>query len=491
MRLLACPLIVVLLVFVSYFSSATGQTGVPRVQTEGVVRGYRGQGKQRAAKQSPRIVNVRPRVQAAQPGVPTVKATVDRKRVPLGDEVTFTLTPASVVLNPRYIVTIYFGDGTSQRVRQTEVVYLYRAAGTYTYSILVESAGPPAQDIPRVTLSAYPTPVATESPVTFTAQLSNSYPNIKYRFVFGDKNQTQWQDAPQTTHAYKAAGGYQAFVDIGAIGGGGVKPLGGSVRQPIEVTSPSLRPLAVTLSATPRSVEVKQPTTFVARVDSSDPNIRYRFDFGDGSGSTGWQVSPQTTHIYYVRGIYPARVDVQVINSRAGPQTTSSNPLPIEVKLPAPQTPPSGPKVSPPIASPTPTPAPPASGTPSTTPSTTPGTTTSTGGGGTSLSPTPSPSGTQTPTPPANGRGLLDNWWKYLLPLALILLVGYQGWKYFFAPRPTLVPNVDPGESHLGSEGGPLAINFQMELNPNVTDGEVTVNTDGGSLIKSERKSDA
>ena len=107
------------------------------------------------------------------------------------------------------------------------------------------------------------------------------------------------------------------------------------------------------------------------------------------------------------------------------------------------------------------------------------------------MSTTPSPSGTQTPTPPANGRGLLDNWWAYLLPLALILLVGYQGWKYFFAPRPTLVPNVDPGESHLGPEGGPLAMNFQMELNPNVNDGQVMVNTDGGSLIKSERKSDA
>ena len=75
--------------------------------------------------------------------------------------------------------------------------------------------------------------------------------------------------------------------------------------------------------------------------------------------------------------------------------------------------------------------------------------------------------------------------------MLLILLAGYQGWKYLNAPRPTLVPNADPGISQLGSEGGPLAINFQMELNPNVTDSQVTVNTDGGSLIKSERKSDA
>ncbi|HEY5074143.1 MAG TPA: hypothetical protein VII34_05550, partial [Pyrinomonadaceae bacterium] len=101
------------------------------------------------------------------------------------------------------------------------------------------------------------------------------------------------------------------------------------------------------------------------------------------------------------------------------------------------------------------------------------------------VTPTRSPTGTPTPDP--NGGGI--SWWKYLL-LALILLAGYQGWKYFYAPRPTLVPNVDPGTSALGAEGGPLSINFQMELDPNVTDGQFTVDTNEGSFIKSERKSD-
>ena len=344
MRILACPLIVGLFVFVSCFLNPrdpTGRTSVARAQAAGVVRGYRGQGKQRALKQSPRIVNVRPGVTAAQPGIPTVKVTVDRNRVPLGDEVTFTLTPASVVLDPRYIVTIYFGDGTSRRVRQNPIVYTYSAPGTYTYSILVNLAGPPAPDIPRVSLSAYPSPVATESPVTFTAQLSHGYPDIRYRFVFGDKNQTDWLDKAETTHAYKSPGSYLAYVDIGAMSTGSVKPLGGSVRQPVEVISPPVRPVAVTLSANPGSVVVRQPATFVARVNSSEPNIRYRFHFGDRSASTAWQLSPQTTHVYSVQGTYPARVDVQVINSRSGPQTASSDPLSIEVRPAAPKAMPS------------------------------------------------------------------------------------------------------------------------------------------------------
>jgi hypothetical protein len=77
-----------------------------------------------------------------------------------------------------------------------------------------------------------------------------------------------------------------------------------------------------------------------------------------------------------------------------------------------------------------------------------------------------------------------------VLVAALILFGGYQGWKYFFALTPTLDPHVDPGVSALGTEGGPLAINFQMELDPDVTDGQFTVDTNEGSLIKSERKSD-
>jgi hypothetical protein len=69
-------------------------------------------------------------------------------------------------------------------------------------------------------------------------------------------------------------------------------------------------------------------------------------------------------------------------------------------------------------------------------------------------------------------------------------MAGYQGWKYFYGPRPTLVPMIDPGVSTLGQEGGPLAINFQVELDPSVTKGHFTVDPAEGTLIKSERKSD-
>lgn len=584
MRLVAYPLILALSVFVACAlnpGAATGQTTAARTQSV-VVRDSREEARQRPPKQSSGTHNDCQRFTTRQPGIPEVKATVDRRRVPLGVKVTFTVTPEDMVRNPRYIVTIFFGDRNQRGVcnqqpvkEKTVIDHLYEATGTYTYSILVELAEPQRPpDIPRVSLSANPTRVVTDDPVTFLAQFSHSYPNLRYRFVFGDKNQTDWQEKAETAHAYKFSGRYLAYVDIGTMSTGGVNQLGGSARRPIEVTSPLPRPVSVTLSASPMPVAEKQPATFVARVDSSEPNIRYRFDFGDRPGSTAWQASPRTTHTYSAAGTYPAQVEIRVMGKRSGPQTARSNPLPIEVTAikrdarptvdltVVPQSVPAGlpvffrattasansntryrfsfgdgsppgawqekpeethiysvagnypafveigsasngqidamaasgrkpvrvvPIIPPPPETPTPTPPSPSPSptlSPSPLPTASPSPT-----GSESQTPTPSPTGTPTPNPTPDGGGWSNDWWKYLLA-ALILFGVYQGWKAFYAPRPTLVPNLDPGNSELGSESGPLGINFQMELNRNVTDGQVAVNTDGGSLIKSERKSD-
>src|SRR5260221_2701058 len=105
--------------------------------------------------QQPGTVNIRPRVATAQPGVPSVRVNVDRNRVPLGDEVTFTIAPASesVVKDPRFTVTIYFGDKDQfgnlekQEMHQTEIVHLYAASGNYTYSVLVKPSAQPRDPV--------------------------------------------------------------------------------------------------------------------------------------------------------------------------------------------------------------------------------------------------------------------------------------------------------------------------------------------------------
>ncbi len=279
-------------------------------------------------------MNIRQRAIAPAPG-PVVNVTVDRNRVPVNYEVTFTLSPASVVGNPKYIVTLQFGDGTQTRARTTQLTHPYGAPGTYTYSVSVTSD--PANDpisnrVPQVTLSAAPNAVATSQPVTFSAQLSENYPNLKYRFVFADGSQTAWQDSSQTTHEYVSPKTYLAYVDIGEAAGGSVKRIGGSVRKAVEVTKPiTSRDPTVSLSARPTSVTRRQIVSFAATVVSDNKNVSYRFVFGDRTAPTAWQASSQANHRYLAAGNYSARVDVRTNNGSGGP-SVSSSPLTIEVR---------------------------------------------------------------------------------------------------------------------------------------------------------------
>lgn len=288
--------------------------------------------------QQPGTVTVRPRVATTQPGVPEIKVTVDRSRVPAGSEVTFALSPARLVSDSRYRVTLFFGDGKRQVVRQAKVTHVYPQSGTYTYSVLVESekqsTPTPVPPVPNVKLSISPTSVEVNRPAGFSAQLSRRYQNLKYRFVFGDGSDTGWQDDAKATHSYRSANTFKAYVDIGVFSNGSVKQAGGSERESIKVTEPPRSASAsVKLTANPTSIESGKPVTFAARVAPQSSKARYRFDFGDKT-ATDWQASPQTTHRYKTAGKYSARVELRVTNRSNEPQTASDGAT-IEVTEPA------------------------------------------------------------------------------------------------------------------------------------------------------------
>jgi PKD domain-containing protein len=280
-------------------------------------------------------VNLRPRVASAQSGMPEVKATVNRNKVPVGEEVTFTLSPARIVTDPRYRVTLFFGDGKRQVMHQSKTFHPYPKAGTYTYSILVEPdkqppPPPTPTPIPNVKLTVTPIQVEVNRPVSFSAQLSRRYPNIKYRFVFADGSDTGWQDNSNATHSYRSPNTYKAYVDIGVLSNGSIKQAGGSQRESIKVTESSRVSATVKLSANPTSVETDKAVTFTARVTPQSAGAKYRFDFGDQSPPTAWQESPRTTHRYKSARKYSARVEVRGTN-RNSPTSTINDSVTIEV----------------------------------------------------------------------------------------------------------------------------------------------------------------
>ncbi|HMG72727.1 MAG TPA: PKD domain-containing protein, partial [Pyrinomonadaceae bacterium] len=339
MRISACPLLLALFALVSSVQNipgATNQTSVARWPSAEVTSGSLAQKKNPSIGQFPQTENVRPRV--ALTGCkrsgeqPLVTAKVDRRRVPLGELVTFTLSPAKIVLDPHYTVIIIFGDEKEERISQTTRDHLYTKTGTFTYCVLVKPPErPTTPTLPEVKLLAKPTSVKPDSPVNFKAELSRDYPNLKFRFVFADGSQTDWQDSQLTTHSYRSPGTYQAYVDIGLGNGRSVKREGGSPRRPIEVTS-APAPIAVQLKANRVAVQAKDEVTFVAQADPAGPNLGYRFSFGDRSKSTEWQTSPQTKHAYSSSGTYAAGVEVRAMNSRPGQQSARSKPLAIKVE---------------------------------------------------------------------------------------------------------------------------------------------------------------
>jgi hypothetical protein len=430
--------------------------------------------------QQPSTVTLRPGTAASQPGVPTVRVTVDRPRVPLGTRSTFSLAPASIVNDRRYIVTLYFGDGQRQVMSQPQVTHTYLTVGTYTYAVDVrQRQAPPCN--PRVTLNATPNAVAEAQPVSFSAQLSEPCPNTQYRFFYGDGSSSNWQSSPQAQHNYPRAGRYLAYVDIND----GTRRVGGSTRTRVDVTRRA-DPLTLSLSAQPLMARSGRPVTFTATPSEQRPGTRYQFNFGDGNRSR-WQSDPQASHTYRRDGRY--RAYAQISQNNLNPIATS----PLLTIVSAPDS-----SVGP-IQQPTPTPAPRTSPSPGVNPSPSP-----------DGSPTPpngsaSPGGSPAPRNGSSSPGGLNSggtnngpsdsdplnllressrrrWW-YLLIAALLLLAIYQASGYLFAAQPTFTPFPDPGVAAVGQEKGAAPFGLELLLEPNVSTGDYSVVTDAPRLV--------
>lgn len=350
-----------------------------------------------------------------------------------------------------------------------------------------------AQVVPSVTLSISPSLPAAGAAVTFRAQISFRYPNLKYRFAFGDGAQTDWQDGSQTTHSYRAPGRYLAYVDIGAPENGLVKQLAGTIRQPIQVSAAALGPVelsasparvgaasrsvrvsqparvAVTLSVSPTSIQTESPVTFTATVDGEASRLRYRFFYGDGSSPSAWQNDNQTIHKYSVAGSYPAYVEVARTNRGRLLGVARSGTTQIDVNS---------------SLAVTPSPSPDKTGV-AATETATPG----------SLNPSGEtvPAANTSPVSSAASsifNSLRRDWWMYLLAL-LTILIGYLLAKFLLTSEPSFRAFPDPGSAEVrgGTQG--LAIDGEVILRPNIAEGKYLVFTDGSPVVKNLRREDA
>ncbi len=406
-----------------------------------------------------------------------VIVSVDRTRVRVGELVVFTLTPAAVVLNPRYAVTVDFGDGNRRQVRSTQVRYRYAATGHYkVYASVVGSerySDPDPKDpvgigVPRVTLIVDPSRTTAGQSVNFRAQLSSSYPNLRYRFSFGDGSSTEWQTSADARHTFQSVGTYAAFVDIGS-GVGSIKPLGGSVRQKVSVTALPLGPVG--LVANPSSVATGIPVTLTARVASTDPSVRYRFGFGDRTPAGVWQSSSQTTHAYSTAGNFAPYVEIGLA-SNGSPTPVASARTSIQITKAA--VGPEGPGGNKTNSK--------GSGGDDSSNS---GSSQSSTGSRSSPSPASSPltgGASSTPSRAEDGSLVLDdrqrnarsNWWWLVLAL-LLLPIGYWLWKWVVGPSAIVAVHPDLGKAEVGAGATGFSIDSEILLRPDVSNAKYDV----------------
>jgi hypothetical protein len=419
--------------------------------------------------------------------MPKVRVTVDRRRVPLGTQVTFSLTPAHIVRD--YVVTLYFGDRQKELMSSPQTVHVYQAVGNYTYAVDVK----PRRDRcdARVTLSTSASSVPEGATVKFSAQLSGNCPNIQYRFVFGDGSSSNWQSSREAQHSYARAGNYSTYVDISD----GNSRIGGSLRKRLDVTR--RRPdVSVSLTAEQLSAWPDKPVIFTAKASPARAGARYQFSFGDGN-RTSWQTDPQAKHTYKNPGVYRPYVQVsqlvnnQIVRATSAPAVLRVRPVPNPTPDPGPS----------PTPTTTPTPGPGSSPTPATSPTASDSPTPSPGNGSPSPgdgspSPAQSPSGangtvTGSKTPsstPSNfpsavsGTSTSNKWW-YLLIAAVILFLVYQASAFLFATQPTFAPFADHGVAAVAHKKGALPIDFELVLDPNVSGGDYSVTTDQPRLV--------
>ena len=294
-------------------------------------------------------------------------------------------------------------------------------------------------EVPHVTLLASPTSLAPGRRVRLVARLSSGYPNIRFKFAFGDGAESAWQTSTVATHTYQTPGNYLPYVDIGVATNAGVTRLGGSPRARIHViqTSPGQSHVS------PATIGTGRPVTFDARSSDnrtsrarvvSTPTATGRSAIASVRRRRARRASPEEK----AKKTPAAKIDSSP--SRAGAARSSPNPR---------------------------------SSSPVTTPSA-------------ALSTSPDSSDTAQPVVTSEQAG--GDWWKYLVLALSLALVAFVLGKKYLVGRPKIRTFADPGTANVTDASG-LVVDSRVER-PNVLHGEHIISADDASLVKNVRRED-
>lgn len=185
------------------------------------------------------------------PTILTLKA--DRETVQVGEEVRFWLEPEKTTVSSPYNFIFDFGDGSSGmfgKIDGSQINHYYAEAGTYVASVSIESPAGINVNVSRPTvgntvnirvndwnLVAVPQNSTVGETVTLEVSPAPTDANLRFKFAFGDDTfSDEWTVDQTISHAYHAAGTFDASVEIVRVDGGNSRLIK-SIHKAVEVTA--------------------------------------------------------------------------------------------------------------------------------------------------------------------------------------------------------------------------------------------------------------
>jgi PKD repeat protein len=197
-----------------------------------------------------------------------------------------------------------FGDGSSSAT--TNPSHTYNNAGTFTATLTVTGSGGQTSSASQtitvtnapqtgVTANFSATPDSGQAPLAVQFTDQSSGPVVSWKWSFGDGASSSAQNP---SHTYNNAGTFTATLTVANSAG-----QTSSVSHTITVTDAS-QSLSAAFSVSPTSGPAPLGVEFTDQ--SSGPVVSWRWDFGDGLGST----IQNPYHIYSSPGAYTATLTV-------------------------------------------------------------------------------------------------------------------------------------------------------------------------------------
>jgi PKD repeat protein len=372
---------------------------------------------------------------AAQQLKPSVSLTVSQRDLYVNEVVTVTLNPADFVARSPFVYTVDFDNGETVRIaNQTpQVQRLYKKAGPYTISLTVSVPFGAEVFVPMpvvqnsvgvnvrtTTFSATPAVAAVGEPITFATPARPGDSRIRYRFTFADDTDSGWIPDVQATHAYTSPGAYTTSMEVGIFDDG--ENVSWDKSEPV-----SLQVADVTLDA-PESLMSNEAGMFTVQFPGSDPALRYRVNFADGSTSE-WDSSRTFRHAYAAARTYEPFGEIGRVTDAGVTRVAASARRSLAVAAAA-------------VVIPN--------------------------------------------LPPDDSRDSGGSDWGWLPYVAIVLvaaLLGYGAKQAFFVPRPTFTPHRGQTDSQIETPDGGIDLELEVRLHRELDAMQTTVSVPGGQLI--------